>query len=88
MAATMVRISYTYRGGCEELIVVSTYLPCDLDEPPPTKEMRDILDYCQSRKKQLIVGYHANALGTNNIENLVSNWHVDVSIGPQIHVFK
>jgi hypothetical protein len=57
----MVRITYTYRGGCEELIVASTYLPYDSDEPPPSKEMRDIMDYCQSRKKQLIVGCDANA---------------------------
>ncbi|PNF33518.1 hypothetical protein B7P43_G17647 [Cryptotermes secundus] len=92
---------------------------------PPTKEMRDIIDYCFSRKNQLIIGCDANehhilwgstgtnprgeslmeflvssnlnilnhgkeptfvvwnrkgviglTLETNNIENLVSNWHV------------
>jgi hypothetical protein len=59
--ATTVRITYTYRGGCEELIVASAYLPYDSDEPPPTKEMRDIKDYCQSRKMQLIIGCDANA---------------------------
>jgi hypothetical protein len=31
------------------------------DETPPTKEMRDITEYCQSRKKQLIIGCDANA---------------------------
>jgi hypothetical protein len=59
--ATSVRITYTYRRGCEELIVASTYLPYDSDEPSPSKEMRDIIDYCQSKKKQLIVGCDANA---------------------------
>jgi hypothetical protein len=49
--ATTVRIKYTYGGGCEELIVVSAYLPYDSNEPPPTKEVRDIIDYCYSRKK-------------------------------------
>jgi hypothetical protein len=44
-----------------ELIVASAYLPYDSDEPPPTKEMRDIIDYRQSRKKQLIIGCDANA---------------------------
>jgi splicing factor 45 len=59
--ATTVRITYTYRGGCEELIVASTYLPYDSDEPPLTEKMRDIIDYCKSKKKQLIVGCDANA---------------------------
>jgi hypothetical protein len=78
-----VGITCTYRGGCEELIVASAYLPYDSDEPPPTKEMRDIIDYCQSRKKQLIIGCDANAqilwrsTGTNTrgeslLESLVS----------------
>jgi splicing factor 45 len=59
--ATMVRITYTYGGLCEELIVASAFFPYDLDEPPPTKEMRDTIDHCQSRKKQLIIGCDANA---------------------------
>jgi hypothetical protein len=48
MDATTVRITYTYVGGCEELTVVSAYLLYDSDEPPPTKEVRDITDYCYS----------------------------------------
>jgi hypothetical protein len=31
------------------------------DKPPPTKEVRDIIDYCHSRKKQLIIGCDASA---------------------------
>jgi hypothetical protein len=58
--ATTVRITYTYGGVCEELIVASAYLPYDSDEPPPTKEVRDIIEHCQSRKKQHIVGCDAN----------------------------
>jgi hypothetical protein len=46
--ATKVRITYTYGGGCEELFVASAYLPYDSDEPPLTKEVRDIIDYCYS----------------------------------------
>ncbi|PNF28303.1 hypothetical protein B7P43_G05453 [Cryptotermes secundus] len=118
-----VRITYLYRGGSKELFVASVYLPYDSDEPPPTKEMRAIIDYRFSRKKQLIIECDDNAhhnlwgntgtngenlmeflvssnlnilnhgnqptfvvcnrkevtdltLGTNNIGNLVSNWHV------------
>jgi hypothetical protein len=59
--ATTVRITYTYGGVCEELIDDSPYLPYDSDEPTPTKEVRDIFEHCQSRKKQLIVGCDANA---------------------------
>jgi hypothetical protein len=55
-----VRITYTYGGGCEELIAASAYLPCDSDEPPPTKGVRDVTDYCHGRKRQLIIGCHAN----------------------------
>jgi splicing factor 45 len=58
---TTVRITYTYGRGCEELIAASAYLPYDSDEPPPTKEVRDITDYYQSRKKQLIIACDANA---------------------------
>jgi hypothetical protein len=58
---TKVRITYTYRGICKELIVASAYLTYDSDGTPPAKEMRDITDYCQSRKKQLIIGCDANA---------------------------
>jgi hypothetical protein len=58
--AATVRITYTYGGVCEELIVASAYLPYDWDEPPPTKEVRDIIEHCQSKKKQLIVGCDAN----------------------------
>jgi hypothetical protein len=59
--ATMVRITYTYSGSCEELIVASAYLPYDSDEPSPTKEVKHITDYCHSTKKQPSIGCDANA---------------------------
>jgi hypothetical protein len=40
----MVRITYAHARNYEELIVASAYLPYDSDEPPPTKEVRDIID--------------------------------------------
>jgi hypothetical protein len=61
MEATTVRITYTYGEGSKDIIVPSVYLPYDSDEPPPTKEMRGILDYCYSWKKQLIIGCDENA---------------------------
>jgi hypothetical protein len=57
---TVVRMTYTCRGRWE-LIVASAYLPYDLDKLPPTKELRDVIDYCGSRNKQLIIGCDANA---------------------------
>jgi hypothetical protein len=49
--ATTVRIAYTYGRGCENLIVALAYLPENSDEPPPTKEVRKIIDCCYSWKK-------------------------------------
>jgi hypothetical protein len=46
---TTVKIKYTDGRGCKELIVASAYFPSDSDEPPPTKEVRDIIDYCHGR---------------------------------------
>jgi hypothetical protein len=57
---TTVRITYAYGGIHEELIVTSANLPYDSNEPPPNKEVRDIIEYCHSRKKQLIIGCDAN----------------------------
>jgi hypothetical protein len=48
-------------GICDEFIIASAYFPYDSDEPPPTKEPRDIVNQCCSRKKQLIIGCDANA---------------------------
>jgi hypothetical protein len=56
-----VRITYKYGGDCEELIIASSYLPQDSDEPQQTKELRGIIDRCQSRENQLIVELDANA---------------------------
>jgi hypothetical protein len=58
------RITYAYGGGCEELTVASAYLAYDSDEPPPTKEVMDITDYCYGRKNQLIIGCDAEAYHT------------------------
>jgi hypothetical protein len=58
---TTVRVTCTHGGSSKELIITSAYLPYDSDEPPPTKEVRDTIHYCHSRKKQLIMGCDASA---------------------------
>jgi hypothetical protein len=71
--ATTVRITYTYDGSSMELIDASASLPYDSDEPTPTREVRNIIDNCHSRKKQLIMACEANvhhmlweSMGTNS----------------------
>jgi hypothetical protein len=58
---TTVRMTYPLAEGHEELIITSAYLPYDSDEPPPSKEVRDIVEHCQSRKNQPIIGCDANS---------------------------
>jgi hypothetical protein len=80
--AATVRITYTYGGGCKELIIASAYLLYDSDEPPPTNEVRHIINYCHSWKKELLIGCDANAhhtlwgsTGTNpRGESLMEFW--------------
>jgi hypothetical protein len=45
----------------KSLLLLLPTLPYDSDEPPLTKEVRDVIDYCHSKKKQLIIGCDANA---------------------------
>jgi hypothetical protein len=56
-----VRVTYIRGGSKRELTVTSAYLPYDSDEPPPSKGLREVVDYCSRNKLQLIVGCDANA---------------------------
>jgi hypothetical protein len=47
---TMVRMTYTRGGSKKELIVTSAYLPYDSDEPPPSKGLKEVVDYCSRNK--------------------------------------
>jgi hypothetical protein len=48
---TGVRLTYTCGESWEELIIASAYLPYNSEELPPTKELRDVINYCESRKE-------------------------------------
>lgn len=67
---TTVRITERSEGNQRELIVTSAYLSYDSDKYPPTKEMRDAIDYCNRRGKQ-VTGCDANVhhilRGSNDI---------------------
>jgi hypothetical protein len=57
----MVRVTYTRGGNTKEFIVTSAYLSYNSDEPPPSKGLREVSDYCSRNKMQLIIGYDVNA---------------------------
>jgi hypothetical protein len=46
----MVRVTYVRWGSKRELIVTSAYLPYDSDEQPPSKGLREVVDYCSRNK--------------------------------------
>jgi hypothetical protein len=55
-----VRTTYSRGGNGKEFMVTSAYWPYDMDEPPPTKEIRDVVDHCNRRGRQLIIRCDAN----------------------------
>jgi hypothetical protein len=58
---TSVRVTYIRGVSKRELTVTSAYLPYDSEEPPPSKGLREVVDYYSRNKLQLIVGCDANA---------------------------
>jgi hypothetical protein len=56
-----VRLSFNGGGNIRDLIVTSVYLPYDSDEPPPSRELWDVINYCCRNNLQLIAGCDANA---------------------------
>jgi hypothetical protein len=57
----MVRLSFHGEGSTRDLTVTSAYLPYDSDEPPPSGELRDVVNYFCRNNLQLIAGCDANA---------------------------
>jgi hypothetical protein len=58
---TTVRLSFNGGGSIRELIVTSACLPYDSDEPPPPRELRDVVTHCCRNNLQLFAGCDANA---------------------------
>jgi hypothetical protein len=56
-----VRVTNRRGRSKRELIVTLAYIPYDPDEPPPSKRLREVIDYCIRNKLQLIIGCDANA---------------------------
>lgn len=67
------RISLILNGKAVDLVVGSAYLPYDSKEPPPTRELRTLIDYCSVEGLMLIVGCDANShhtvWGSSNVNS-------------------
>jgi hypothetical protein len=58
----VVLVKYKEDGGERRLVVCSTYLPYDSEDPhPPTRELVDLVRYCEKEIIQLVVGCDCNA---------------------------
>jgi hypothetical protein len=59
----LVAVSVTYFEGDMErwLVISSAYLPYDSEDPPPTKELEDLVHYCKEANLYLIIGCDSNA---------------------------
>jgi hypothetical protein len=59
----LVAVLFTYlEGGTERLLVIcSAYLLYDSEDPPPTKELEDLVRYCEEENLYLIFGCDSNA---------------------------
>lgn len=59
LAVALVRLKL---GGVPaDLVVCSAYLPYDSAEPPPTGELRAVVDYCSREGLDLLIGCDANS---------------------------
>jgi hypothetical protein len=51
-----VLIRYNEEGAERRLVVCCAYLPYDSEEPPPSKELEDLVRYCETADLYIVVG--------------------------------
>jgi hypothetical protein len=56
-----VLVKYLENGMERRVVICSAYLPYDAEDPPPTGELRDLIQYCDEEHLHLIVGCDSNA---------------------------
>jgi hypothetical protein len=65
-----VLVKYMEAGAERRLVVCSAYLPYDSRNPPPSKELEELVRYCENKNLYLIVGCdfneHHTAWGSTN----------------------
>jgi hypothetical protein len=54
-------IKYNEEGIERCLVVCSAYLPYNSEDPPPSKELEDLVRYCEKENLYLVVGCDSNA---------------------------
>jgi hypothetical protein len=55
-----VLVKYDEDGAERRLVVCSAYLPYDSKDPPPTRELEELVRYCEKENIQLLVGCDSN----------------------------
>jgi hypothetical protein len=56
-----VLIKYKKRGAERRLVVCSAYLTYDSEDPPPSKELEELVEYCENEDLYLVVGCDSSA---------------------------
>jgi hypothetical protein len=56
-----VLIKYNEEVAKRRLVICYAYLPYDPEEPPPSKELEDLVGYCETEALYLVVGCDSNA---------------------------
>ena len=56
-----VLIMYNEEGAERHLVVCSAYLPYDSEDPPPSKELEDLVRFCENGNLYLVVGCDSKA---------------------------
>jgi hypothetical protein len=56
-----VLVKYNEEGTERRMVVCSAYLPYDSEDPPPSRELEDLMRYCEKENLYLLVGCDSNA---------------------------
>jgi hypothetical protein len=56
-----VLVKYNEDGVERRLLVSSVYLPYDSEDPPPSRELEELVQYCDKEDLYLLVGCDSNA---------------------------
>jgi hypothetical protein len=67
-------VKYIEDGAERQLIVCSAYLPYDSEDPPPSRELEELVQYYENENLYLIVGCDSNAHHTA----MVGGWNFSI----------
>jgi hypothetical protein len=72
-----VLIKYNEEGAERRLVVCSAYRPYDSEDPPPSKELEDLVRYCENENLHLVAcdsNAHHSVWGSTNCNRRGSPW--------------